>query len=188
MSAENKLLNFLKLIQNLNESLIFQIAEIGANPYGNNDEPFHKILDYFPNSKVYAFEVDKDECEKLNNLSKEGIKFFPFALGNKKEKRKFYETNNPMCSSLYKPNEKLIELYNNLEVAYLKRTIDIETISLDCFLEEQKINSLDFIKIDIQGAELDVFHGAVNSINSVLMIVSEVEFISQYIKLNMKVQ
>ena len=181
MDVENRLLNFFKLIKKFDESLKFQIVEIGANPYGNFNERFHKLLDYFPNSKIYAFDVDKNECEKLNNLCKKGMKFFPFVLGEKKEKRKFYQTNHPMCSSLYEPNEKLIKLYNNFNVAYLKNVIDIETISLDDFLEDQKINTLDFIKIDIQGAELDVFHGAVKCLKSVLMVVSEVEFISHYI-------
>jgi len=181
MDVENRLLNFFKLIKKFDESLKFQIVEIGANPYGKFNERFHKLLDYFPNSKIYAFDVDKNECEKLNNLCKKGMKFFPFVLGEKKEKRKFYQTNHPMCSSLYEPNEKLIKLYNNFNVAYLKNVIDIETISLDDFLEDQKINTLDFIKIDIQGAELDVFRGAVKCLKSVLMVVSEVEFISHYI-------
>ena len=49
------------------------------------------------------------------------------------------------------------------------------------FLKDQKIETIDFIKIDIQGAELDVFRGAVNNLKSVLMIISEVEFIHHYV-------
>lgn len=64
-----------------------------------------------------------------------------------------------MCSSLYKPNEKLVSLYNNMEVAMLKSIESIETDSLDYFTKENSIESVDFIKIDIQGAELDVFQG-----------------------------
>ena len=68
-------------------------------------------------------------------------------------------------------------LYHNLEVAELKSVTTIETLSLDWFIKEHEIRSVDFIKIDIQGAELDVFQGGINTLKQVVAIVSEVEFI-----------
>ena len=35
-----------------------------------------------------------------------------------------------MCSSLYEPNEKLLRLYNNFSVAYLKNITEIKTITV----------------------------------------------------------
>ena len=180
MEYSKKLEKFLELIRKFNESLKFEIVEIGAHPHGAQQERFHMLLDFFPGSKIYAFEVDKEECIKLNETTKDGLKFYPYALGDKKEKRKFYETNHPMCSSLYEPNEKLIKLYNNLSVANLKRITEVNTIDLDSFIKKEKINSIDFIKIDIQGAELDVLKGAEKSLKNVLTIVSEVEFLPIY--------
>ena len=69
----------------------------------------------------------------------------------------FYETVHPMCSSLYKPDEELMNLYNNLmEAAKFKSVNWIKTESLDFFTQNNDIEVVDFIKIDIQGAELDV--------------------------------
>jgi FkbM family methyltransferase len=48
-------------------------------------------------------------------------------------------------------------LYHNLEIAELKSVTIIETLSLDWFRKEHKIRSVDFIKIDIQGAELELY-------------------------------
>ena len=180
MNYLNKFESILNLIKNFDKSLKFEIIEIGAHPYDAKEEPFYKLLEFFPESKINAFDIDENECEKLNAVSKKGVNYFPFALGKKKEKRKFYEANHPMCSSLYEPDEKLLKLYNNFKVAYLKNITEIETISLDKFLEYQKISSIDFIKIDIQGAELDVFEGARKSLENVLTIVSEVEFMQIY--------
>jgi hypothetical protein len=67
-------------------------------------------------------------------------------------------------------------------VAYLKKISQIKTISLDSFVKKEKIETIDFIKIDIQGAELDTFRGAENSIKNVLTIISEVEFLPLYKK------
>ena len=43
--------------------------------------------------------------------SSKGLKFYPYALGKKNEKRLFYETNHPMCSSLYEPDTDMMKLF-----------------------------------------------------------------------------
>ena len=102
----NKLESFLELIKEFDNSLKFEIVEIGAHPYDGIKQPFHLLLDYFQKSQIYAFEVDKSECEKLNKLCKKGMRYFPFALGEKKETRKF-------LVDFYKPHyqkfQKLID-------------------------------------------------------------------------------
>ncbi len=171
-----------KLILNLkelDEVLTFRIIEIGALNLGKK-EKFYDLLNYFPNSEIIGFEVDKNICKKMNSVSKVGVKYFPFAIGKKKEIRKFYETNHPMCSSLYKPNHNLLSLYNNMEVSFLKEESEIETIDLDTFVSENKIGNVDFLKIDVQGAELDIFKGATKTIKNSLFIISEVEFLKIY--------
>ncbi|MFZ2160920.1 MAG: FkbM family methyltransferase [Sideroxyarcus sp.] len=169
------------LILKQEDSLTFTILEIGSAPLDETPEPFHQLLDLFPGSQILAFEVEKDLCERLNKTSKPGIKTFPIALGRTEETRTFYETRHPMCCSLYRPNERLISLYNNFEVAYLKSAGSIETVSLDYFTKQNNIGSVDFIKIDIQGAELEVFQGGYNVLDQIVAMVCEVEFIPHYI-------
>lgn len=169
------------LIRKHEKSIAFTMLEIGGVPTSGQVEPFYELLDLFPGSRVLAFEVDKKVCEELNKTSKEGVTFYPVPLGEKEESRKFYETTHPNCCSLYQPNEELIRLYNFFEVAYLKSTSSIDTVSLDYFARENNINGVDFIKIDIQGAELDVFKGGIEVLKDVLAIVCEVEFLPHYI-------
>ncbi len=168
------------VIKNIKKNLSFTLLEVGAAQIHQDKEPFYQLLDYFPSSKIIGFELDKKVCDDLNVNAPEGIKYYPHALGEFNEKRKLYITNHPMCSSLYEPNEKLISLYNNLEVAYLKSKSTLETISLDHFLKINNIKSLDFIKIDVQGAELDVFKGGKKILKDILKIICEVEFIPIY--------
>jgi FkbM family methyltransferase len=173
--------NLADLILKHENSLTFNILEIGAVPVEGEPEPFYQLLDLFPGSQIIAFEVDKDLCEKLNKTSRPDVKFFATALGRSEETRPFYETRHPMCCSLYQPNERLIRLYNNFEFAYLKSVGSVETVSLDHFAKENNIGSVDFIKIDIQGAELDVFQGGSNVLEQIVAMVCEVEFIPHYI-------
>ena len=161
--------------------LSFNIIEIGAVQITDTQEPFYQLLDYFPSSNIIGFELEREVCSKMNAQAKKGVKYYPYALGKANEKRKLYITQNPMCSSLYKPNEELIKLYNRFEVAYLKEETEINTITLDHFIEQNKIGEIDFIKIDVQGAELDVFQGGKKTLENVLKIVTEVEFIPHYI-------
>ena len=177
----NKALSTLaELLKQTNITFSFKIIEVGALKIQNQEEPFYELLDYFPSSKIIGFEIEKEVCEKMNSQAKDGIKYYSYALGKNNEKRKFYITQNPMCSSLYKPNEELIKLYNNFEVAYVKKEIEIDTISLDYFVDKHDVGNVDFIKIDVQGAELDVFKGGSNTLENVLKIVCEVEFIQHY--------
>tara|TARA_Y100001935_G_scaffold119964_1_gene99214 strand:- start:252 stop:1112 length:861 start_codon:yes stop_codon:yes gene_type:complete len=178
---ENPLAILSEIIKQNHIDLSFNIIEIGAVQISDTQEPFYKLLDYFPSSNIIGFELEQEVCSKMNASAKKGVKYYPYALGKANEKRKLYITQNPMCSSLYKPNEELIKLYNRFEVAYLKEETEINTITLDHFIEQNKIGEIDFIKIDVQGAELDVFQGGKKTLNNVLKIVTEVEFIPHYI-------
>lgn len=170
-----------KLVSQYAPDLSFTMLEIGALPLDGHEEPFYGLLDIFPKSQLVAFEVDEKLCKDLNEKSKHNIKYFATALGLNNSKQTFYETVHPMCSSLYKPNEPLLSKYNALDVAMLKSSASINTTSLDSFIQDNGIPNIDFIKIDIQGAELDVFRGGVAALQNVVLIVSEVEFIPLYI-------
>ncbi len=174
---------FEKLVEIIKKTKIdykFTLVDIGALPIGNSKPRFHKILEYFPSSEIIGFEIEKEVCDQMNSKAAKGIKYFPFALGENNEKRKLYITENPMCTSLYKPNENLVKLYHELQYMNLKKETEVETITLDSFVDKYSIDTIDFIKIDVQGAELDIFKGSTKLLNNVLKIVCEVEFIPLY--------
>lgn len=168
------------IVQRTARLLAFNILEIGAVPLNEDPEPFYSLIPSFPGSRINAFEVDPEVCKRLNDKGINGVVYHPVALGRTEEERPFYVTNHPMCASLYKPNEKLIERFHHMEVAMLKSVTTIKTVSLDYFARENNIGLVDFIKIDIQGAELDVFQGGVSTLRDVVAIVTEVEFVHHY--------
>ena len=157
----------------------FTIIEIGALELSKK-EPFYELLEHFPKSKIIGFEIEEKVCDEMNLKAPKGVEYYPHALGEKNERKKLYNTEHPMCTSLYKPNEKLIRLYNNLQYAYLKNEAATDTITLDTFVNKYNIDDIDFIKIDVQGAELDIFKGGKNVLKNVIKIVCEVEFVPMY--------
>jgi FkbM family methyltransferase len=161
--------------------LCFTMLEIGAVPLGGAPEPFYRLLALFPGSRIVGFEVDEAVCRDMNEQAPPGVRYYPVALGRRAETRSFYLTAHPMCASLYRPNEELIRLYQNFEVAYLKGVTTVQTRSVDDFVRDYAIGPVDFIKIDIQGAELEAFAGGVQTLRHTLAIVSEVEFIPHYV-------
>jgi FkbM family methyltransferase len=178
-----QLASFARVVAGIREQvpgLSFEILEIGAVPLGGAPEPFHRLLDDFPGSRIHAFELDPESCAQLQASARRGVEIHRAAIGARRETRTVHLTNHSMCTSLYRPDEGLMRQFHGLEVAYLRDTAQVETVSIDELAAEGRFGAIDFVKIDIQGAELDAFRGAVASLASAVAIVSEVEFAPIY--------
>jgi FkbM family methyltransferase len=166
------------------DSLHMTVGIIGSRKINPEDEYGEQGWQIFaPNLTIYGFDADSDACEAANiQLEQKGInwteKHIPLALGKSSEERTLYVTHEPMCSSLYQPNESFLERFLGLqEVAGLDFLMSIETTTLDQFCEAENIANIDFLQIDVQGADLDVLKGSINLLSrSILGIQIEVEF------------
>ncbi|MDJ0713521.1 MAG: FkbM family methyltransferase [Prochloraceae cyanobacterium] len=127
-----------------------------------------------------GFEPDLEECEKLNQqFGDRGLKFYPVALGQRKEKRNFSVCQWGGSSSFYPANTNFLRRFPDEHGEQMKviKTIELETVDLDSFATEEGIEYIDFIKLDIEGSELDVLKGAVEFLQrSVLGLSIEVLF------------
>ncbi|PKL38707.1 MAG: hypothetical protein CVV41_22260 [Candidatus Riflebacteria bacterium HGW-Riflebacteria-1] len=131
-------------------------------------------------ARVAGFEPAKEECEKLNATCKSAeTRYLPYFIGDG-TRQKFYHTNYSMTGSLYEPNTKLLNMFHNLgELTQVVSEEMVDTMRLDDIAE---LNfPVDYIKIDVQGAELQVFDGARNKVlNDVLIIQTEAEWVPLY--------
>jgi len=160
------------------------IAEIGAritpDKTGNRPEGIFRTL---PEARVITFEPDSDACKEIIQFTEHSpadIQTYPYAVGGVCGSQTLYETNAGDCSSLYKPNEALLQRYRDLEVVYLKNTREIDVITLNAFMEQEDVKEIDFIKVDVQGAELDVFKGAGKAMPQLIGVCTEVEWVPIY--------
>jgi len=168
------------LLKKAGSDLALTMLEVGALPIDTKSEPFHALLSQWPRSRIVAFEADAGLCSELNHKAPRGIRFYPAAVAKSRGTRDFYETVHPMCGSLYPPDERWADVFHNLDVLRLKQTSSIDTVPLDEFISDQAIGPVDFIKMDIQGAELEALQGAAEALQNVLFVVCEVEFVPLY--------
>lgn len=135
---------------------------------------------------VIAFEPNKnifdciEKTIKANNFQ-DRFKAYNLAVGNK---NKTIQLNVSQLSSNSESMESAINSY------------EVEMIKLDSVLENEKLDEVDIIKIDVDGIELEILNGAIQTLktNSVIVIVETnddyriIEFFKQldYIIFDMK--
>jgi FkbM family methyltransferase len=171
------------------EQISMTICNVGSRKISSQDDYASQGWDIFaPNLTIYGFDADADACDAANeDIEQRQInwteKHIPLALANTVGEATLYVTKNPMCCSLYPPNESFINRFAGLsDLVNLDFTVEIETTTLDTFCEAEEIQEIDFLQLDIQGAELSVLEGA-NKIlaRSILAIQVEVNFSELYI-------
>ncbi len=107
-------------------------------------------VDFDSNMKVYGFEPLRHVFEQSafrDELTKErNVQIFYQALWSKKETLCFFErgTSSKVCDS--------------------GEGTKIDATSIDGFVDEHGIQKVDFIKLDIEGAEIEAINGAINTI------------------------
>jgi len=139
----------------------FTIFDIGAN-IGWYSIGFTKVK---KNITIFAFEpIPKTYKNLLSNIElndAKNIKTFNMGLHNEKKQLTFYFY--PEISG----NASSVNLSEESNPEKIK--CDVNT--LDNFVKEHNITNLEFIKIDVEGAELFVFEGGIDSIEKFQPIV-----------------
>lgn len=149
---------------------------IDAGAMGLGDE-IYGPLERRGRARVLGFEPVAEECEKLNRSGRPGHCYLPRAVGDGRH-RTLHICNYSMTSSLYEPDSSLLNLYQALgELVQVVRRADLQTVRLDDLPEAREA---DFLKLDVQGAELDILLGAAATLGRVLVIHTEVEFVPLY--------
>ena len=151
-----------------------KVIDIGAMAIG--DEIYTPLVRAGV-AKIVGFECVQAECDKLNAMSRGTHTYLPYAIGDGRE-RTFRECNMPMTSSLYEPNTALLAKFQNLE--NLTRVVRREKIQTHRLDDLPEVAGADYLKLDVQGAEVDVMNGAEKVLADTVVVHTEVEFVPMY--------
>lgn len=131
------------------------ILDAGAN-CGHLSILFSKLTG--ENGIVYAFEPDKFNIERINNnmqLNKElpeNIKIENLLLWNENKLVDFYEAGTVGSSAVWIPDSD--------------KCVKKQAIRIDDWALKNNIKKLDFIKMDIEGAEIEALEGCLQTIEN----------------------
>lgn len=125
--------------------------------------------------KAIGFEPDKNECNRLNALN-DGVTYLPFALSREGGVRELHIATHLASSSFYPNRREFIDRFTNQGMVKVQSVIKLDTVTLSDALRSAGVTKMDFIKLDVEGAELEVLEGAGQYIDGLIGVVSEVRF------------
>jgi FkbM family methyltransferase len=153
---------------------LIEIVDVGANPIS---APDYQPLFAAGLARVTGFEPQEAAFKALEPMQSETARFFPFAVGDGTDKElKVCKTSG--FTSLLEPNIKTFDFLGRYHRAgrVLER-IEMPTKRLD---DIDGLGQVDFLKIDIQGGEVDVFNHAREALKSCAAVMTEVAFVPLY--------
>ena len=150
------------------------------------------ILNNYKPKKILMFEPQKEIFEFLKKKYNENKEIFLFneALSNENKPARFNFNKHNLTSSLSSldPDNSYLKLkaklFGTTSKGMIIDTKTIQTTTLYSILEKENMESIDFLKIDTEGHELEVLQGMKEKINKVKRILVEFHIDEIYISYN----
>ena len=174
----NNAYNFQTNVEKLLKNKKLIGLDVGAQGGFNSDKFFpERYNKYFESILVDPLKNSLEGKESTHTINK--------GLWSSKGVRKLYILNKrPQSSSMYEPDKKSLSIYGFEEKDFhlfdVSKTETVECDTLSSSLKALNINTLDYLKIDTQGAELEILKGLENY--RPLLIKCEVQIFPMYKK------
>ena len=174
----NNSYNFQTNIEKLLKNKKLIGLDVGAQGGFNSDKFFpERYNKYFESILVDPLKNSLEGKESTHTINK--------GLWSSKGERRLYILNKrPQSSSMYEPDKKSLSIYGFEEKDFhlfdVSKTETVECDTLSSSLKALNINTLDYLKIDTQGAELEILKGLENY--RPLLIKCEVQIFPMYKK------
>jgi FkbM family methyltransferase len=165
------------LVEMLGRALArIDVVDVGAQWVENDIRPYDALMKRHA-ARVVGFEPVRVECDRLNAMGLKDQVYLPYFIGDGTE-RTFRNCASSQSSSLFEPNMRLRRRFIHLdEVGRVVSTERVKTQRLDDIPE---IAAIDFLKVDAQGAEVEIFKGGERLLRGTVAIQTEVCFAPLY--------
>ena len=152
-----------------------EIMDIGAA--ATAEIPVYKKLLDLELANLNAFEGDTRESKKLKDKFGNNIKLYEKFLFDGTEQNLYLCTTESGMTSILKPNQNALNFFNGFSGLLVEKVEKIKTTKLN---DVDELPSIDFAKMDIQGAELTVLKNGTKKLKDCLAVQLEVSYICLY--------
>lgn len=153
-----------------------EIADIGARMM-NSKAPYDMLLRIDGAARLAGFEPDPEAFEKLAAEAPENATCYQLAVG-KPGPATFYSHKIGSLSSVFRFAEPAARYLGKL--FWVRREITEVPVELVALDQIDGFPALDVLKMDAQGAELDILKGAKQTLASAVCVIPEVRFYRMY--------
>lgn len=105
------------------------------------------------------------------------LRHLPVAVSGSNGPRTLHVTRDTASSTLLEPDPGSIAEFDKPQFVSVTHTVTVETRILDEALDDAGIQRVDYLKLDIEGAELEVLRAAPRTLSSLLAAKVEVAFL-----------
>ena len=149
-----------------------RVVDVGAQSLGAGTHPYSPLAAFTP-LDIVGFDPLADRLRQRAETEKAlGLTLLPYAVGDG-DTHTLHINNFDPTSLLFPLNEPHNASFNHLCELRTVRTESVRTHRLDDVLPEGPV---DFLKLDVQGAELMVLRGAEQTLRKTAVVHCEVEF------------
>src|SRR5687768_14435526 len=153
------------------------ILDIGAR--GGADE---ELLAIAWASRIVCFEPDKAEFENLVAKGDNRWRQFtvlPYAVGGVSGSQELHVPDDPRAASLLPHDAAMVERFGRENLHISKKTVPVRTWTLDALRREGHIGRVDYMKVDVEGAELDILNAGGAILQDCVALKVECSFLPQ---------
>lgn len=132
-------------------------------------------------ARVTGFEPDRAQLARLAAEGDADHRYLPYVLG-RGGPATFHVARYPGCSSLYEADPAVIDLFSTIGAGPGGNftVVAREAVTTTPLDDVAECPPPDLLKIDVQGAELDVLRGASRALARAVVVECEVEFVPVY--------
>ncbi len=171
--------DFSTIVEAFDPALRLKMIDVGAAQFEDLHGRFVALARKF-GGELFSFEPNAEQHRLLQKkfADCDDVHLLPVAIADGRE-RELKLCRHPGGSSLFEPNLELACRYRSFgEWLEVVERVPVKTVTLDSV---DPIRGADFLKLDIQGAELEALMGAAELLSTILVIECEVNFVQQYV-------
>jgi len=153
------------------------ILDIGAR--GGADEA---LLAIAWASRIVCFEPDKAEFDGLvakGDTRWRQFTVLPYAVGGESPRQELYVPEDPHAASLLPHDPSMVERFGREHLHVTKETVPVQTWTLDALRRGGFIDRVDYMKIDVEGAELEILNAGGAVLEECVALKVECSFLPQ---------